>query len=114
LRQNAPLKTLTLPRYPIPVYKIFGIDQTILRILIEPIIRNRLEKFYSKLSKNTPEYNQFSMECNQYFQQIRESVPEHLEHTLFLYEDAQISLQSILENQIYLQGFKDAIRSACH
>ncbi len=36
-----------------------------LEILIEPIIRNRLEKLYSMLSQNTPEYNQFSMECNQ-------------------------------------------------
>ncbi|WP_068503922.1 hypothetical protein [Paenibacillus kribbensis] len=81
-----------------------------LEILIEPIIRNRLETLYSHLSKTIPEYNQFSTESNQYFQQIRESVPEHLEHTLFLYEDAQISLQSILENQIYLQGFKDAMQ----
>lgn len=81
-----------------------------LEILIEPIIRNRLETLYSNLSKTIPEYNQFSTECNQYFQIIRESVPKHLEHTLFLYEDAQISLQSILENQIYLQGFKDAMQ----
>lgn len=52
---------------------------------------------------------QISNESIQYFKTIRESLPDNLQHTLFLYEDAQFSLQAILESNIYLQGFKDAL-----
>lgn len=30
--------------------------------------------------------------------------------TLFLYDDADLSVQTILEREIYLQGFKDALQ----
>lgn len=80
-----------------------------LEVIIEPLVRIRLESLFSNLTKTKPDYKLLSSECEQHFNLIRESLPEHLQHTLFLYEDAQISLQSILEKSIYLQGFKDAL-----
>lgn len=80
-----------------------------LEVLVEPLIRTRLESLYTDLVKTKPDYIQFSTECGQYFKQIRDAIPDDLQHTIFLYEDAQVSLQAILESRIYLQGFKDAI-----
>lgn len=75
-----------------------------LEILADPLIRNRIKTLYSN-----PDLKQFSSECDQYLKTIRESLPDNLQHTLFLYEDALTSLQAVLENKIYLQGFKDAL-----
>ncbi|GIO40781.1 hypothetical protein J25TS5_09680 [Paenibacillus faecis] len=75
-----------------------------LEVLAEPLIRHRLEPLYSN-----SELEQFSSECEQYLKIIRESLPDNLQHTLFLYEDALTSLQTVLESKIYLQGFKDAL-----
>ncbi|EBK2060212.1 hypothetical protein AAL85_25875, partial [Salmonella enterica subsp. enterica serovar Typhi] len=69
-----------------------------------PLIRHRLEPLYSN-----SELEQFSSECEQYLKIIRESLPDNLQHTLFLYEDALTSLQTVLESKIYLQGLKDAL-----
>lgn len=80
-----------------------------LEILIDPLIRNRLESMYSNLKTTNSDFMQISKESVQYFKTIRESLPDNLQHTLFLYEDAQFSLQAILESNIYLQGFKDAL-----
>ncbi|OAB27738.1 hypothetical protein PMSD_23200 [Paenibacillus macquariensis subsp. defensor] len=80
-----------------------------LEILIDPLIRNRLESLYSNLTKINSEYMQISNESIQHFRIIRESLPDDLQQTLFLYQDAQISIQAILESNIYLQGFKDAL-----
>ncbi|WP_143799787.1 hypothetical protein [Paenibacillus thiaminolyticus] len=80
-----------------------------LEILIDPLIRNRIESMYSNLKNANSEFMQISKESAQYFKTIRESLPDNLQHTLFLYEDAQFSLQAILESNIYLQGFKDAL-----
>ncbi|MGG3840526.1 hypothetical protein ABEV00_26340 [Paenibacillus thiaminolyticus] len=80
-----------------------------LEILIDPLIRNRLESMYSNLKNTNSDFMQISNESIQYFKTIRESLPDNLQHTLFLYEDAQFSLQAILESNIYLQGFKDAL-----
>ncbi|WP_025723766.1 hypothetical protein [Paenibacillus polymyxa] len=78
--------------------------------LIEPMIRTRLELLYANLLESKTDYIELSTSCDQYFQQIRASVPDKLQHVIFLYEDTQISLQAILENSIYLQGFKDALQ----
>lgn len=80
-----------------------------LEILTEPLIRSRLESLYSDLSKTKSDYKQLNSECQQYLKLIQESLPEQLQHSFFLYTDAQISLQSLLERSIYLQGFKDAL-----
>lgn len=80
-----------------------------LDVIIEPLIRTRLEVLYSNLLKTNSDYIDLSTSCDQYFKQIRDSVPDNLQHVIFLYEDTQISLQAILENSIYLQGFKDAL-----
>ncbi|WP_431085584.1 hypothetical protein [Paenibacillus sp. 8b26] len=81
-----------------------------LDVLIEPLIRTRLELLYANLLESKTDYIDLSTSCDQYFKQIRESVPDNLQHIIFLYEDTQISLQAILENSIYLQGFKDALQ----
>lgn len=75
-----------------------------LEVLTDPLIRNRIETLYSN-----PDLKQFSSECEQYLRIIRESLPNNLQHTLFLYEDALTSLRTVLESKIYLQGFKDAL-----
>lgn len=80
-----------------------------LEILIDPLIRNRLESLYSELTSNNSDFKQISNDSVQHLKTIRESLPDNLQHTLFLYEDAQFSIQTILENKIYLQGFKDAL-----
>ncbi|MNO23566.1 hypothetical protein D3C76_133700 [compost metagenome] len=80
-----------------------------LEVLLDPLIRTRIELLYKNLKNTNPHYSQFTLECDQYFQQIRESVPNHVQEFIYLYEDAQISLQAILENKIYLQGFADAL-----
>ncbi|MEF2965401.1 hypothetical protein V3851_06100 [Paenibacillus sp. M1] len=77
--------------------------------LIDPLIRNRLESLYNEIKTNNSEFKEISNDSVQYFKTIRESLPDNLQHTLFLYEDAQISIQAILERKIYLQGFKDAL-----
>lgn len=81
-----------------------------LESLAEPLVRIRLELLYTELSEYHTEYNQLSSEIDQYFKTLREALPDQLQHTVFLYEDAQISLQSILERSIYIQGFKDALQ----
>jgi hypothetical protein len=81
-----------------------------LESLAEPLIRIRLELLYTELSEYHTEYNQLSSEIDQYFKTLREALPDQLQHTVFLYEDAQISHQSILESSIYIQGFKDALQ----
>lgn len=80
-----------------------------LEVFIDPLIRNRLESLYRELSSYNSDFKQVSSETEQYFKTIRESPPDKLQHTLFLYEDAQSTLQAILEIKIYLQGFKDAL-----
>ncbi|MDP4097984.1 hypothetical protein OIN60_14575 [Paenibacillus sp. P96] len=81
-----------------------------LETLAEPLIRIRLELLYSDLLKNHTDYKQLLFETNEHFKSLREALPDQLQHTIFLYEDAQISLQSILESSIYIQGFKDALQ----
>ncbi|PQP80730.1 hypothetical protein C0Q44_26240 [Paenibacillus sp. PCH8] len=81
-----------------------------LESLTEPLIRIRLELLYTELLKCHMEYNQLSAETDQYFKTLRDALPDQLQHTVFLYEEAQISLQSILESSIYIQGFKDALQ----
>ncbi|MFK4344366.1 MULTISPECIES: hypothetical protein [unclassified Paenibacillus] len=81
-----------------------------LESLTEPLIRIRLELLYTELLECHAEYNQFSAEADQYFKTLRDALPDQLQHTVFLYEDAQISLQSILERSIYIKGFKDALQ----
>ncbi|WP_098743243.1 hypothetical protein [Paenibacillus sp. EZ-K15] len=81
-----------------------------LESLTEPLIRIRLELLYTGLLECHAEYNQLSAEADQYFKTLRDALPDQLQHTVFLYEDAQISLQSILERSIYIQGFKDALQ----
>lgn len=65
---------------------------------------------YTKLLECHREYTQLSAETDEYFKTLRDALPDQLQHTVFLYEDAQISLQSILERSIYIQGFKDALQ----
>ncbi|MEC0129143.1 DUF6809 family protein [Paenibacillus pabuli] len=81
--------------------------------LVEPLIRIRLELLYTELSEHNKEYSQLSSETDQFFRTLREALPDQLQHTIFLYEDAQISLHSILERSIYIQGFKDALQLYC-
>ncbi|WP_098743621.1 hypothetical protein [Paenibacillus sp. EZ-K15] len=78
-------------------------------ILLDSLIRNRIESLYGELIKNNSTYNQFSSERKLYFKQLHEGVPENVQKTLFLYDDADLSLRAILEREIYLQGFKDAL-----
>ncbi|ETT37247.1 hypothetical protein BK129_00215 [Paenibacillus amylolyticus] len=78
--------------------------------LTEPLIRIRLDLLYTKLLECHREYTQLSAETDEYFKTLRDALPDPLQHTVFLYEDAQISLQSILERSIYIQGFKDALQ----
>ncbi|MDO3412440.1 hypothetical protein QWJ34_21930 [Saccharibacillus sp. CPCC 101409] len=81
-----------------------------LESLTEPLIRIRLESLYSELLNFHEEYTQLSAETDQYFKTLRDALPDQLEDTIILYEDAQISLQAILERSIYTQGFKDALQ----
>lgn len=81
-----------------------------LEILIDPLIRHRLESLYNELKSNNSDFKQLSCESEQYINALREALPENLKQTLFLYEDAQFSLQEILKVKIYLQGFKDALQ----
>ncbi|MEY8744359.1 hypothetical protein AB9M62_34105 [Bacillales bacterium AN1005] len=81
-----------------------------LESLTVPLIRIRLELLYTALLECHTEYNLLSTEADQYFKTLRDALPDQLQHTIFLYEDAQISLQSILERNIYIQGFKDALQ----
>ncbi|WP_339158321.1 hypothetical protein MKX50_02475 [Paenibacillus sp. FSL W8-0186] len=80
-----------------------------LEILIDPLIRKRLESLYSELTKHNSYFKEISNESKQYLQTLQASLPDNLQHTLFLYEDAQFSIRTILDSKIYLQGFKDAL-----
>ncbi|GIP49005.1 hypothetical protein J53TS2_25960 [Paenibacillus sp. J53TS2] len=80
-----------------------------LEILIDPLIRNRLESLYNELKNNNSDFKQISCEAEQYIKAIREALTDNLKQTLFLYEDSQFTIQTILETKIYLQGFKDAL-----
>lgn len=81
-----------------------------LESLAEPLIRTRLELLYNNLSHTQPDYTQLSKESDHYFHTIRQALPEHLNQTIFLYEDTQLSMQTLLEREIYLQGFRDALQ----
>jgi len=80
-----------------------------LEVLVEPLIRNRLEALYSELLKSNAYYIKLSTERNQYTQQLQDSIPADLQHTMFLLQDVQLSLQNISEPTVYLRGFKDAL-----
>ncbi|WP_251035985.1 hypothetical protein [Paenibacillus sp. ISL-20] len=71
-----------------------------LEVLLDSLIRNRIEALYSDLLKNNSIYNQ----------QLHELLPKDMHKTLFLYDDADLSVHTILEREIYLQGFKDALQ----
>ncbi|SLK19067.1 MULTISPECIES: hypothetical protein [Paenibacillus] len=81
-----------------------------LESLAEPLIRTRLELLYNNLSHTQPDYTQLSEESDHYFHTIRQALPEYLNQTIFLYEDTQLSMQTLLEREIYLQGFRDALQ----
>jgi len=81
-----------------------------LESLAEPLIRTRIELLYNHLSHSQPDYRQQIEECDSYFQAICQAMPDDLMHTIFLYEDTQLSIQSHLEREIYLQGFRDALQ----
>ncbi|HBU80551.1 MAG TPA: hypothetical protein DEF35_02755 [Paenibacillus sp.] len=81
-----------------------------LESLAEPLIRTRLELLYNNLSHTQPDYTRLSEESDHYFHTIRQALPEHLNQTIFLYEDTQLSMQTLLEREIYLQGFRDALQ----
>ncbi|WP_339307429.1 hypothetical protein NST33_07640 [Paenibacillus sp. FSL L8-0435] len=80
-----------------------------LEVLLDSLIRNRIEAVYSDLLKNNSIYNQFSSDRNHYFKQLHELLPQDMHRTLFLYDDADLSVHTILEREIYLHGFKDAL-----
>ncbi|WP_339219456.1 hypothetical protein [Paenibacillus sp. FSL H8-0332] len=80
-----------------------------LESLTDPLIRIRLERMYRELLDHDPIYKQLLLESSECFRQLRIALPEEQQRTSFLYEDAQLSLQAILERSIYLQGFKDAL-----
>lgn len=80
-----------------------------LEVLLDSLIHTRIESLYGELIKNNSSYNQFSSERNLYFKQLHEGVPENIQKTLFLYDDAELSVLAILEREIYLQGFKAAL-----
>ncbi|WP_019640772.1 hypothetical protein [Paenibacillus fonticola] len=80
-----------------------------LEILIDPLIRKRLESLHSELTKHNSYFKEISNESKQYLQTLQASLPDNLQHTLFLYEDAQFSIRTVLDSKIYLQGFKDAL-----
>lgn len=80
-----------------------------LEIMLEPLIRKRLELLYSDLQEAESTYVSLRNECDKQFSVMRNSLPDHLQHTTFMYEDVQLELQAIVESRIYLQGFKDAI-----
>ncbi|AKG36183.1 hypothetical protein [Paenibacillus durus] len=80
-----------------------------LEVLLDSLIRTRIESLYGQLIKSNSSYKQFSSERNLYFKQLHELLPEEMHKTLFLYDDADLSVQAILEREIYLQGFKDAL-----
>ncbi|MFK4474921.1 hypothetical protein ABH897_004689 [Paenibacillus sp. RC73] len=82
---------------------------TSLEVLLDSLIRNRIESLYGELIINNSSYNQFSSERNLYFKQLHELLPEDIQKTLFLFDDADLAVQAILEREIYLQGFKDAL-----
>jgi hypothetical protein len=80
-----------------------------LEVLLDPLIRIRIEFLYSNHIKSNSTYVQLVDERDQYFKKIQDSLPESTMDTVFLYEDTEISIQAILEREIYLQGFKDAL-----
>lgn len=53
-----------------------------LESLAEPLIRTRLELLYNNLSHTQPDYTQLSKESDQYFQNIRQALPEQLNHSI--------------------------------
>lgn len=77
--------------------------------LTGPLIRIRLEGMYRELLDTDPNYKLLLLESDECFRQLRIALPEEQQKVAFLYEDAQLSLQAILERSIYLQGFKDAL-----
>ncbi|MDN4082620.1 hypothetical protein, partial [Paenibacillus polymyxa] len=62
-----------------------------LEVLLDSLIHTRIESLYGELIKNNSRYNQFSSERNLYFKQLHEEVPENIQKTLFLYDDAELS-----------------------
>ncbi|MGV7115708.1 hypothetical protein [Paenibacillus kyungheensis] len=80
-----------------------------LEIMLEPLIRKRLEILYSDLQEAESTYVSLRNERDKQFSVMQNSLPDHLQHTAFMYEDVQLELQAIVESRIYLQGFKDAI-----
>jgi hypothetical protein len=80
-----------------------------LETLLDSLIRTRIHFTQKELSKNNLSYNQLFSEYNLYHSRMHEQLPDDLHHDLFLYEDAATSLRLILEREIYLQGFKDAL-----
>lgn len=81
-----------------------------LESLAEPLIRTRIELLYNHLSHSQPDYCQQIEECDSYFQAICQAVTGDLKQTILPYEDTQLSIQSYLEREIYLQGFRDALQ----
>lgn len=81
----------------------------LLEEIVEPLISMRIAKLLNDMATNQHMYSQLMKESEQHLEHIRHSIPSELEHPLYLYEDTLLLSHSILQSQIYLQGFKDAL-----
>lgn len=80
-----------------------------LEVLLDSLIHTRIDSLYGELSKTIPAIT--SSYPNGIFtsSKLHKLLPEDIQKTLFLHDDADLSVQAILDSETYLQGFKDAL-----
>lgn len=69
-----------------------------LEVLVEPLIRNRLDTLYVNFQKAIPTTSSLLLNVtNIFIQQLQDSIPADFQPTMFLLQDVQISLQNAFD-----------------
>ncbi len=75
---------------------------------------DRATTLSTHLSTTHSQYINLSKKCLEYFQVVKENLPEHIQPTLFEYEESISLLNSISQDFMYTQGSKDGTRLISH
>ncbi len=75
---------------------------------------DRATSLSTHLSTTHTQYINLSKKCLEYFQEIKEHLPEHVQPILFEYEESISLLNSISQDFMYIHGLKDGSRLIRH
>lgn len=80
------------------------------RKALQNFIEDRVEEIGSKFVIKNKKFQELNRESINLYNQIRDSLPDHLKDLIDDYESITVSLEGIAEDILYERGFIDGIR----